>query len=207
MSIAYITNNSTKEDIYKAYIKAQKLLKMQRHINKVNQDKVKEVRKEKNKRYNELRYKMLKQMQINYGIIKHLNNSRRFAANSKHIYKKMGFEQGRLKVKSKDYSVIKMYTFLLQVHQVCKILKLQVHQCAFILWAGRYSFFNIEDYNKDWDNNGFSYHVLIAFCKRNGLIIDVNTEQRKKQYALNAVGLDLFNKLSKFTNNHFKDNE
>jgi len=51
--MSYITKDSTRDEVYEAYIKTQKLLKMERHRMKINQDKVKEVRKEKNKKYNE----------------------------------------------------------------------------------------------------------------------------------------------------------
>ena len=49
--MSYITKDSTREEVYEAYIQAQSLLKMERHRMKINQNKVREVRKEKNKKY------------------------------------------------------------------------------------------------------------------------------------------------------------
>lgn len=207
MSVAYITAESTKDDVYSAYIKAQKLLKMQRHINKTNQKKVSEVRKEKNKRYNELRYKMLKQSQHIYKLKKHIQNLQRFAINERSKAKKSGIEIGKGKIRVRDYSVTKMYTFLLQIDQASSIFKMKLNHLAFVLWAGKYTFFTKKDFDNDIPNSRYSFSIFVNQFRINNMIIAVHTDNRQKRYALNATGLDVFNKIDKFTKKHFNINE
>ena len=113
--MSYITKDSTVEEVYEAYIKTQKLLKMERHRMKINQDKVKEVRKEKNKKYNELRYQLLKRDRKIFGMQKHIQNLQRFAIKERHKAKKKGIEVGVSRIRVQDYSINNMYEFLLQI--------------------------------------------------------------------------------------------
>jgi virulence-associated protein VapD len=204
-NIAYITKDSTKEEIYKAYIDTQKKLKATVFHKKEIQGKVAEVRKEKNKRYSELRYQLLKKEQRIFRLKQHIQNLQRFAVNERHKAKKKGIEIGRGKVRKVDYSVIKMYEFLLQVDQVSSILGLKLNYCAFILWAGRYEFFNFKDFKKDLPNHNKSIHFYVTKFLRSGHVIQVHTDNVMKQYALTGTGIDLFNKIDKFTKKHFNE--
>ena len=204
MNVAYITKDSTKEEIYEAYIKTQKLLKAQRHLNKKNADKVSEVRKQKNGKIRELGYKLFKAYQLNYGLNKHLQNVQRFAANAKYKYKKLGIEEGKGKIRTKDYAIIKMYSFLLQIEKVSEILEMPLDKCAFFLWAGRYSFFTRDDFKKDFEGENYSFTNFIGYGKKNNFIISVSSDKTIKRYALTALGLDIFNKVDRFTKKHFK---
>jgi hypothetical protein len=203
--MAYITKDSTKEDIYEAYIEAQKKLKATVFYKKEIQDKVREVRKEKNKKYNELRYQLLKRDQRIFRLNKHILNLQRYAVKERRVAKKKGIEEGKSRIKSRDYSVVKMYEFLIQTSKVSNILGMSLGHCAFVLWAGRYEFFSINDFKKDIPNPPYSYYSLINYFKSKNLIIFVNKENKKNQYALNASGINLFNKIDKFTKKHFNE--
>jgi len=203
--MAYITKDSTKEDIYEAYIEAQKKLKATVFYKKEIQDKVREVRKEKNKKYNELRYQLLKRDQRIFRLNKHILNLQRYAVKERRVAKKKGIEEGKSRIKSRDYSVVKMYEFLIQTSKVSDILGMSLGHCAFVLWAGRYEFFSINDFKKDIPNPPYSYYSLINYFKSKNLIIFVNKENKKNQYALNASGINLFNKIDKFTKKHFNE--
>ena len=203
--MSYITAEYTREEIYQAYLDTQKRLKATVFHKKEIQDKVKEVRKEKNKRYNELRYQLLKRDQKIYRLQQHIFNLQRFAVNERSKAKKKGIEIGKGKVRKVDYSVIKMYEFLMQVDQVSSILGLKLNYCAFILWAGRYEFFNFKDFKKDMPNSQKSIHYYISRFLKSGHIIQVHTDNVMKQYALTGLGIDLFNKIDKFTKKHFNE--
>lgn len=205
--MSYITKDSSREEVYEAYIKTQKLLKMERHRMKVNQDKVKEVRKEKNRRYNELRYQLLKKDQKIFGIQKHIKNLQRFAINERHKAKKKGIEVGVSRIRVQDYSIKKMYEFLLQIEQVSDILGMKLRFCSFVLWAGRYSFFTSKDYKRDLPNTPHSFHRMVAHFKKHNFIQDVASKDGVKQYSLNGVGIAMFEKIDKFTKKHFEVNE
>jgi hypothetical protein len=203
MSIAYITKDATKEEIYDAYIKAQNALKMERHYKKSIQNKVKEVRKEKNKKYNELRYQLLKKDQLAYKLNIHIANLQKYVVKERTIAKKKGIEQGRSRVRTKDYAIIKMHNFLMQIEQVSTILGMKLPNCAFILWAGRYDFFTIKDYNKDMPNSTKSFHSFVSKFKNDNLVVGINNQGGIMQYSLTGTGLDMFNKINKFTKKHF----
>jgi hypothetical protein len=203
--MAYITKDSTKEEIYDAYIEAQKKLKATVFHKKEIQDKVKEVRAEKNKKYNELRYQLLKRDQRIYRLNKHIMNLQRFAVNERSKAKKKGIEEGKARIRVKDYSVIKMYEFLIQTGMVSNILGMSLGHCAFVLWAGRYEFFSVNDFKRDIPNPPHSYYSFINYFKSKNLITFVNKENKKNQYALNASGVNLFNKIDKFTKKHFNE--
>lgn len=203
--MAYITKDSTKEDIYEAYIEAQNKLKATVFHKKEIQDKVREVRKEKNKKYNELRYQLLKRDQRIFRLNKHILNLQRYAVKERRVAKKKGIEEGKSRIKSRDYSVVKMYEFLIQTSKVSNILGMSLGHCAFVLWAGRYAFFSVNDFKKDIPNPPYSYYSLINYFKSKNLIIFVNKENKKNQYALNASGINLFNKIDKFTKKHFNE--
>ena len=159
--MSYITKDSTREEVYEAYIQAQSLLKMERHRMKINQNKVREVRKEKNKKYNELRYQLLKRDQKIYRMQGHIFNLQRFAINERSKAKKKGVEIGINKIRVKDYSVKKMYEFLLQIEQVSEILGMKLRFCSFMLWAGRYAYFTANDYKRDFPNSPNKFNRMI----------------------------------------------
>ena len=205
--MSYITKDSTRDEVYEAYIKTQKLLKMERHRIKINQDKVKEVRKEKNKKYNELRYQLLKRDRKIFGMQKHIQNLQRFAIKERHKAKKKGIEVGVARIRVQDYSVKKMYEFLLQIEQVSDILEMKLRFCSFMLWAGRYSFFTSKDYKRDLPNTPHSFHRMVAHFKKHNFIQDVASKDGLRQYALNGVGIAMFEKIDKFTKKHFEVNE
>lgn len=202
--MSYITAQSTREEIYEAYIDAQNKLKATRHQLKINQDKVKEVRKEKNKKYNELKYQLLKRDQKIFGMNKHIMNIQRFAVHERHKAKKQGIEIGKAKTRKVDYSVIKMYEFLMQVNQVSEILDMKLNMCAFILWAGKYEFFSVRDFAKDFPNQK-SMQKYIAYFTKSGHIVKIGIESKIRKYSLTGLGIDLFNKIDKFTKKHFNE--
>ncbi len=203
--MAYITKDSTKEEIYDAYMDAQKKLKATVFHKKEIQDKVKQVRAEKNKKYNELRYQLLKRDQRIFRLNKHILNLQRYAVKERRVAKKKGIAEGKSRIRTKDYSVVKMYEFLIQTSKVSEILGMSLGHCAFVLWAGRYAFFSVNDFKKDIPNPPYSYYSLINYFKSKNLIIFVNKEDKKNQYALNASGINLFNKIDKFTKKHFNE--
>lgn len=205
MNVAYITKDSTKEEIYEAYIKTQNKLKATVFHKKEIQDKVREVRNEKNKKYNELKYQLLRKDQKIYRLKQHISNLQRYAVNERFKAKRKGIEEGKSRVRVKDYSIIKMYEFLIQTSKVSEILGMSLGHCAFILWAGRYAFFNVNDFKKDIPNPPYTYYKFINYFKSKNLIIFVNKENKKNQYALTATGIDLFNKIDKFTKKHFNE--
>lgn len=204
--MSYITAESTREEIYEAYIDTQNRLKAVKHQLKINQDKVKEVRKEKNKKYNELRYQLLKKEQKIFGMNKHIMNIQRFAVNERHKAKKKGIEIGKAKIRKVDYSVIKMYEFLMQVNQVSVILGMKLNFCAFILWAGKYEFFSVRDFKKDFPNQKSMQYYIASFVK-SGHVVKIGIESRIRKYALTGLGIDLFNKIDKFTKKHFNEQD
>lgn len=204
--MSYITAESTREEIYEAYIDAQNRLKASRHQLKINQDKVKEVRKDKNKKYNELRYQVLKRDQKIFAMQKHIYNLQRFAVQERHKAKKKGIEIGKNKIRKVDYSVIKMYEFLMQVHQVGNILDMKLNFCAFILWAGRYEFFSVRDFRKDFPTQKSMQYYIASFVK-SGHIVKIGIENKVRKYTLTGIGIDLFNKIDKFTKKHFNEQD
>ncbi len=201
--IAYITKDATKEEIYEAYIKTQKELKRVRHTNSKHKEDRAKLRKHKNEVYNKLKYKLYKANRKIYIKEKHIARLQWFINRAKAQAKREGFEKGKGKVRVREYSVIKMYEFLLQVDNVTTILELDLGRCAFILWAGRYTFFTRKDYVADNPNSKYSFYKLSTYFRKRNFVVAVNTDNKIKQFALTATGLDLFNKIDKFTKRQF----
>jgi hypothetical protein len=203
--MAYITEDSTKEQIYEAYIETQKKLKATVFHKKEIQDKVREVRKEKNKKYNELRYQLLRKDQRIFRLNQHIRNLQMYAVKERNKAKKKGIEVGKSRVRVKDYSIIKMYEFLFQTSKVADILGMSLGHCAFILWAGRYEFFNVKDFKKDIITPSQTYHAFISYFRSRNFITLVSKDNAVNQYSLTATGISLFNKIDKFTKKHFNE--
>lgn len=203
--MAYITSESTKEEIYDAYMESQKKLKATVFHKKEIQDKVREVRKEKNKKYNELRYQLLRKDQKIFRLNQHIRNLQMYAVKERTKAKKSGIEIGKSRIKVKDYSVVKMYEFLFQTSKVSEILGMSLGHCAFVLWAGRYEFFNVKDFNKDIKTPSQTYQAFINYFRSRNFITLVSKDNAVNQYALTANGVLLFNKIDKFTKNHFNE--
>lgn len=203
--MAYITSESTKEEIYDAYMESQKKLKATVFHKKEIQDKVREVRKEKNKKYNELRYQLLRKDQRIFRLNQHIKNLQMYAVKERNKAKKKGIELGKSRVRVQDYSIVKMYEFLFQTSKVSDILGMSLGHCAFVLWAGRYEFFNVKDFNKDIKTPSQTYQAFINYFRSRNFITLVSKDNAVNQYALTANGVLLFNKIDKFTKNHFNE--
>lgn len=201
----YITEESTKEKIYEAYIETQKKLKATVFHKKEIQDKVREVRKEKNKKYNELRYQLLKRDQKIFRLNQHIRNLQMYAVKERNKAKKKGIEIGKSRVRVEDYSIVKMYEFLFQTTKVADILGMGLGHCAFILWAGRYEFFNTNDFKRDIDNPSHTYQSFVNYFRSKNFITLVSKDNAINQYSLTATGISLFNKIDKFTKKHFNE--
>lgn len=201
----YITEASTKEEIYEAYIETQKKLKATVFHKKEIQDKVREVRKEKNKKYNELRYQLLRRDQKIFRLNQHIRNLQMYAVKERNKAKKKGIEIGKSRVRVEDYSIVKMYEFLFQTTKVADILGIGLGHCAFILWAGRYEFFNVNDFKRDIDNPSQTYQSLVNYFRSKNFITLVSKDNAVNQYSLTATGVSLFNKIDKFTKKHFNE--
>lgn len=204
-NVSYIKKDDDKEKIYEAYIAAQNLLKMQRHINKVNQDKVSEVRKHKNEVYNKLKYQLLKCKKKIYVKDKHIFRLRGYITRERAKAKKQGIIEGKTRIKNNDSSMIKMYDFLTNLENVSDILGMKISHCGLLLWAGRYEFFSINDYKRDFTNPRYSFTYLTSAFKLNNFIVVIGKEGVKKRYALTGTGLDTYNKLNKFTKKYFNE--
>lgn len=204
-NVSYVRKEDDKEKIYEAYIATQNLLKMQRHINKVNQDKVDEVRKAKNKKYNELKYQLLKRERKIYVQNTHIARLRGYITRERAKAKKQGIIEGKTRIKNNDANIIKMYEFLSQLEHVSNILGMKVSHCGLLLWAGRYEFFSIDDYKRDFENPKYTFTAFVNQFKTNNFIVIVGKDGIKKRYALSGTGLDTFNKLSKFTKKYFNE--
>lgn len=201
----YITEESTKEKIYEAYIETQKKLKATVFHKKEIQDKVREVRKEKNKKYNELRYQLLRRDQKIFRLNQHIRNLQMYAVKERNKAKKKGIEIGKSRVRVEDYSIVKMYEFLFQTTKVADILGMGLGHCAFILWAGRYEFFNTNDFKRDIDNPSHTYQSFVNYFRSKNFITLVSKDNAINQYSLTATGISLFNKIDKFTKKHFNE--
>jgi hypothetical protein len=206
-AIAYITADSTREELYEAYIKSQHTLKRLRFNEKKHNDYVKELRREKNERYNKLKYQVMKRDQKIYGLKTYIQRLIGHNIRVRAQAKKKGILEGKSRIAVKDYSIIKMYNFLTKIDNVSKILDMKLVHCAFILWAGKYHFFTFKDFKEDNLNFQVGFHSLVSYFKKHNFIIPVSSDKVTKQYALTGTGIDMFNKIYRFTKKEFNINE
>jgi len=92
--------------------------------------------------------------------------------------------------------------FLFKTSAVMEIYKLDMREYSFILWAGRYDFFDRKDFNNTVGDIDVSFYRMVNKLMKRGLVdfVAKKTGEARKIFSLTGTGVDLYNRVAKFTN-------
>jgi hypothetical protein len=196
-----ISINSDKEEIHKAYLRALANARLEKHRNQKHIEHKKQIIKEKNKKYNTLKWKYFRMIQVLYGLnikIEGLNKSNRYI---KSKGRKEGYEKAVSKINKVNFTPQNAYKFLAMCNFMAETLDYTLSECSFLLWANQYDFFSKSDFTRDLGESGMNYYYLVYKFKKLKMIekIDVKREGGRLIYCLNAIGRLEAGRIHKFT--------
>lgn len=168
---------------------------------------VKEVIEFWNKKYNKLKWKMYKKDQHLYMKDVHIKRLRVHILKRKHQWIKEGFKKSTQRYNNGSVRVRKMSGFMFHMATVMDIYDLSMREYAFLTWAGKYDFFNREDFVLSHPSTDAKFYIMAKNFMKRGLVILVqdSTMNNKKVFALSGTGIDLYRRISKFTNKFLID--
>jgi hypothetical protein len=154
------------------------------------------------KRINKLTWKMFKMNQRLYAKDVHIENIKKRTNRMRGVWKRSGYRESLQRIKKTNYKVKGLSKFMFHMATVMDIYKLDIIEYSFIMWAGRFNFFDRKDF--EYSNHGvdLSFYSIVAKMKRKGYLISMDTgeSKRRRVFALTGTGVDLYNRIAKFTN-------
>lgn len=201
----YITKNSTWKELYEAYKSTKEEVLRLKRLHESSKDTKSRVIKNKNDKYDKLSYKLFKEKQKVYGKDKHINNLQRHIRTKVVQARNSAYEKALAKVKERDGRIIDMYTFLAKMNTVSSITKLSLVECSFLLWAGTYNFYSMRDFKRDCADMQYNFYAINNRMAKKGYIVALeNRDASIKIFALTGTGLNMFEKIDKFTKKQFE---
>jgi hypothetical protein len=87
------------------------------------------------------------------------------------------------------------------------IYELDVTEYSFLLWAGRYDFFDKKDFETTLKNVNVSFYGTVNKLIKRGLVVMIAKKpgDARRIFSLTGTGVDMFTKLSKFTNKFLRE--
>ena len=206
----YITKNTTREELVEECRRLKNLICQLRHTKKKHRitkhEEKRKAAKHWKERFHEMKYDSYKKSQLIWGKNVHIERLRKKNRTIETKGVKRGYQMAMKKILVNHYKVKHVAQFLMKVHTVMEIYKLNFKEYSFLLWAGRYDFFTRKDFLLtigDVDIN--FYKTLNGLMKRNLIsVVSENIGHKAKAFSLTGTGVDMYNKIAKFTNKFLK---
>lgn len=207
--MTYITKTTTNEELIEECRRLKKELFYAKQKNTEDVAKRSKIRKDWNVKYNKLKYQLMKKDQLIYGKELHISRLQKRTKIIANRYKRDGYREAMNRFRSNNYKVIGLARFLFNTDTVMQIYNLDFREYSFILWAGRYDFFTKKDFDQIPNNGSISFYSLINRLVKRNLVNYIAKEQGSaaKILALTGTGVDIYNKISKFTNKFLSEGE
>lgn len=208
--LKYITKNTTREELVQECRRLKNLVCQLRHIKKKHvSEKTEKRRKAVNawkEKFNKKSGESFKKSQVIWGKDVHIERLRKKLRVVKRVGIKQGYKAAMKRVMVSSYKVKHVAHFLMKVNTVMDIYGLNFKEYAFLLWAGRYDFFSRKDFTMTVGDVDISYYSTVNALMKKGLITMIarNESQRLKLFSLTGTGVDMYNKIAKFTNKFLK---
>jgi hypothetical protein len=205
--MTYISKNAPRQFLVE---ECQRLKREIYFLNKkyeASKEKKSEIRSHWNEKYNKLHYQLMKKDQLIYGKDLHIKRLRARTLKVANAYRRKGYRNAMKKIKKNDFVVMGISKFFFEVDTILEIYSLDLAEYAFLLWAGRYDFFDRKDYESTAGDTRVSFYNMINRMKKRNIINIIATKEgsNRKIFALTGTGVDMYNRISKFTKNHLKD--
>jgi hypothetical protein len=203
----YFTKNSPTEDLLNEIKRLRNHVAQLKLRQERRQGKVKKVRNEWKERYDRLRWVLFRKDQLIFGKEQQIEKLRYKNAYKVKRFRREGYRDAMNKIAVNNYKVKHLANFLFQTHTVMSIYKLDVKEYSFLLWAGRYDFFDKKDFETTLKNVNVSFYGTVNKLIKRGLVVMIAKKpgDARRIFSLTGTGVDMFTKLSKFTNKFLKE--
>lgn len=203
----YFTKNSPTEDLL------YEIKRLKNHVAQLKlreerrQGKVKKVRSDWKEKYDRLRWVLFRKEQLVYGKDQQIEKLRYKNAYKVKRFRREGYRDAMNKIAVNNYKVKHLANFLFQTHTVMDIYRLDVKEYSFLLWAGRYDFFDKKDFETTLKNVNVSFYGTVNKLIKRGLIVMIAKKpgDARRIFSLTGTGLEMFNKVSRFTNKFLRE--
>jgi hypothetical protein len=203
----YFTKNSPTEDLL------YEIKRLRNHVAQLKlreerrQGKVKKVRSDWKEKYDRLRWVLFRKEQLVYGKDQQIEKLRYKNAYKVKRFRREGYRDAMNKIAVNNYKVKHLANFLFQTHTVMGIYGLDIKEYSFLLWAGRYDFFDKKDFETTLKNVNVSFYGTVNKLIKRGLIVMIAKKpgDARRIFSLTGTGLDMFNKVSRFTNRFLRE--
>lgn len=200
--MTYMTKNTPVEDLLKEIARLRNQIDQLKHHAKKNTEKRSKIRADWKTRYNKLKYKLFKKEQLVYGKNLHIQRIKAKNMRSSKVWRREGYNHAMKRIVVNHYKVKHLASFLFKTSTVMEIYKLDMREYSFILWAGRYDFFDRKDFNNTVGDIDVSFYRMVNKLMKRGLVdfVAKKTGEARKIFSLTGTGVDLYNRVAKFTN-------
>jgi len=200
--MTYMTKNTPVEDLLKEISRLRNQVDQLKHQSKKQTEKKSKIRADWRTRYNKLKYKLFKKEQLVYGKNLHIKRIKAKNMRSSRVWRKEGYNHAMRRIVVNHYKVKHLAAFLFKTSAVMEIYKLDMREYSFILWAGRYDFFDRKDFNNTVGDIDVSFYRMVNKLMKRGLVdfVAKKTGEARKIFSLTGTGVDLYNRVAKFTN-------
>jgi hypothetical protein len=197
-----MTKNTPVEDLLKEIARLRNQIDQLKHHAKKNTEKRSKIRADWKTRYNKLKYKLFKKEQLVYGKDLHIQRIKAKNMRSSKVWRREGYNHAMKRIVVNHYKVKHLASFLFKTSTVMEIYKLDMREYSFILWAGRYDFFDRKDFNNTVGDIDVSFYRMVNKLMKRGLVdfVAKKTGEARKIFSLTGTGVDLYNRVAKFTN-------
>lgn len=204
--MTYMTKNTPVEDLLKEIKRLRNQVDQLKHHSKKQTEKKSQIRADWRIRYNKLKYKLFKKDQLVYGKNLHIQRIRAKAMRSSKVWRKEGYNKAMKRIVVNHYKVKHLSAFLFKTNTIMEIYKLDMREYSFMLWAGRYDFFDRKDFENTIGDVDISfYRTVNKLMKRNLVsLVAKKAGDARRIFSLTGTGVDMYNRVAKFTNKSFK---
>jgi hypothetical protein len=203
----YFTKNSPTEDLLNEIKRLRNHVAQLKLRQERRQGRVKKVRNEWKERYDRLRWVLFRKDQLIFGKEQQIEKLRYKNAYKVKRFRREGYRDAMNKIAVNNYKVKHLANFLFQTHTVMGIYELDVKEYSFLLWAGRYEFFDKKDFETTLKNVNVSFYATVNKLIKRGLVVLIAKKpgDARRIFSLTGTGVDMFNKLSRFTNKFLRE--
>lgn len=200
----YVTKNTPHEELLLECKRLKNYVCQLKYKRNTHREGKKEVRTNWKKKYDKLRYQVFKNTQLVWAKDRHIERLRNRNKAIKAKNKKTGYNEAMKRIRVNHYKVKHVANFLMKTNVVMGIYSLDIREYAFLLWAGRFDFFNKKDFELTMEDVDINFYSTVnKLIKRNYInLIAKKTGEARKIFALTGIGIDAYNKIAKFTNKH-----
>lgn len=200
--MTYMTKNTPVEDLLKEIGRLRNQVDQLKHQAKKQTEKKSKIRAEWRTRYNKLKYKLFKKEQLVYGKNLHIQRIKAKNMRSSRMWRKEGYNHAMKRIVVNHYKVKHLAAFLFKTSTIMEIYNLDMREYSFILWAGRYDFFDRKDFDNTVGSLDVSFYKTVNRLMKRGLVdfVAKKAGEARKIFSLTGTGVDLYNRVAKFTN-------